>query len=61
MNREIMLGDEAVARAAIDAGISGAYSYPGTPSTEIFETVEALTRREDLSVHTRWSTNEKVA
>jgi indolepyruvate ferredoxin oxidoreductase, alpha subunit len=61
MNREIMLGDEAVARGAVDAGISGAYSYPGTPSTEIFEAVEALKKRESLSVHTRWSTNEKVA
>jgi indolepyruvate ferredoxin oxidoreductase, alpha subunit len=61
MDREIMLGDEAVARGAVDAGISGAYSYPGTPSTEIFEAVEALARRENLSVHARWSTNEKVA
>jgi indolepyruvate ferredoxin oxidoreductase alpha subunit len=31
------LGDEAVAQAAIDAGISAAYGYPGTPSTEIME------------------------
>ena len=35
----ILLGDEAVARGAIDAGITAAYAYPGTPSTEIFQTI----------------------
>ena len=33
------MGDEAAAWGAIDAGISAAYAYPGTPSTEAFETV----------------------
>jgi indolepyruvate ferredoxin oxidoreductase alpha subunit len=32
MSEEILLGDEAVARGAIDAGISAAYAYPGTAS-----------------------------
>ena len=36
----LQLGDEAVAQAALDAGIGGAFSYPGTPATEIFETIE---------------------
>jgi indolepyruvate ferredoxin oxidoreductase alpha subunit len=57
---EVLLGDEAVARGAIDAGISGAYSYPGTPATEIFEYVERFAKT-DKSIHTRWSANEKVA
>jgi indolepyruvate ferredoxin oxidoreductase alpha subunit len=35
--QELLLGDEAVALAAVHAGISGAFAYPGTPSTEIFE------------------------
>ncbi len=35
MNKKLLLGAEAVAVAAIDAGISGVYAYPGTPSTEI--------------------------
>ena len=61
MNKEILLGDEALARAAVDAGISGAYSYPGTPATEIFESVESQVRREHLDIHVRWSSNEKVA
>ena len=39
--RELLMGDEAVATAAIDAGIRGAFSYPGTPATEIFECVLA--------------------
>jgi len=58
--RELLLGNEAVAMGAIDAGIRGAYSYPGTPATEIFETIE---RRADLdrSIVARWSVNEKVA
>ncbi len=58
MASEVLLGDEAVALGAIHGGISGAYSYPGTPATEIFEFVE---RRTDDRVHTRWSPNEKVA
>ena len=36
----LLLGDEAVALAALHAGISAAYAYPGTPSTEIFEYLE---------------------
>ena len=35
MEKQLFLGDEAIAQAAIDAGISGVYAYPGTPSTEI--------------------------
>jgi indolepyruvate ferredoxin oxidoreductase alpha subunit len=34
---ELLLGNEAVARGAIDAGVSGVYGYPGTPSTEALE------------------------
>lgn len=60
MTVEVLLGDEAVARGAIDSGISGAYSYPGTPATEIFEYVERFVRK-DKSVHAYWSANEKVA
>jgi indolepyruvate ferredoxin oxidoreductase, alpha subunit len=61
MNRRILLGDEAVAKGALDAGISGAYAYPGTPSTEIFEYIRSTAAQESLPVHACWSTNEKVA
>ena len=36
---KLLLGDEAYAQGAIDAGITGCYAYPGTPSTEITEEV----------------------
>ena len=35
MNKHLFLGDEAIAQGALDAGLSGVYAYPGTPSTEI--------------------------
>ncbi len=60
MQREILLGDEAVGLGAIQAGLSGVYGYPGTPSTEIFEFVERRTKKAG-DVHAFWSTNEKVA
>jgi indolepyruvate ferredoxin oxidoreductase alpha subunit len=57
--KEILLGDEAIALGAIHAGISGAYAYPGTPSTEILEYVEKVADK--YNVHAIWSANEKVA
>ena len=60
MNREILLGDEAIGLGAIHAGMSGIYAYPGTPSTEIFEYVERKTKKAG-DIHAFWSTNEKVA
>jgi indolepyruvate ferredoxin oxidoreductase alpha subunit len=59
VKRELLLGDEAIALAALDAGISGAYSYPGTPATEIFEYVQS--RAAEFAVRASWSANEKVA
>ena len=60
MKPELLLGDEAIALGAIHAGIAGAFSYPGTPSTEIFETIMARTHGTGR-VWARWSANEKVA
>lgn len=57
----ILLGDEAVALGAVDAGISAAYAYPGTPSTEIFETIRRYALTADPPIKGLWSTNEKVA
>ena len=61
MSEEILLGDEAVARGAIEAGISAAYAYPGTPSTEIYQTIQDYAKQHSLPVRGMWSTNEKVA
>ncbi len=52
----IMLGNEAIARGAYEAGVKVSSSYPGTPSTEISE---FLAKYED--VYTEWAPNEKVA
>ena len=51
------MGDEAIALGAIHAGISGVYAYPGTPSTEITEFIQANAPE----VRSRWCTNEKTA
>ena len=50
MSEIILLGDEAVAHGAIDAGISCAYAYPGTPSTEIFQTIQDHVKEHQLSL-----------
>lgn len=50
-----------MAQAAIDAGISGSYGYPGTPSTEIIEYVQKMNERDDLGLFCKWSANEKTA
>ncbi|MBI2840618.1 MAG: indolepyruvate ferredoxin oxidoreductase [Acidobacteria bacterium] len=56
----VLLGDEAVARGACDAGITAAYAYPGTPSTEILEYVMAQTGGRGRPI-ARWCANEKTA
>lgn len=53
-----LTGNEAIARGAWEAGIRVAAAYPGTPSTEIMESL-ADYPADDL--HAQWSTNEKVA
>lgn len=59
--KKLLLGDEAIAQGAIDAGISGVYAYPGTPSTEITEYIQTSQLAKKRMIHSRWSTNEKTA
>ncbi|MDR1499974.1 MAG: indolepyruvate ferredoxin oxidoreductase [Tannerellaceae bacterium] len=61
MEKYLFLGDEAIAQAAIDAGLSGVYAYPGTPSTEITEYIQSSAEARARGVHSRWSVNEKTA
>jgi len=61
MQKLVLLGDEAIAQAAIDAGMSGIYAYPGTPSTEITEYVQHSKEAHKLGIRSNWSTNEKTA
>jgi len=61
MEKLLLLGDEAIAQAAIDAGLSGVYAYPGTPSTEITEYVQKSEQAKEGGIHSQWSANEKTA
>ena len=59
--KKLLLGDEAIALGAINAGLSGVYAYPGTPSTEITEFIQNNPLARERGVHSRWCTNEKTA
>ncbi len=61
MDRQLFLGAEAIAQGAIDAGISGVYAYPGTPSTEITEFIQRFAHNPEAEVRSAWATNEKTA
>ncbi|MGE5508341.1 MAG: indolepyruvate ferredoxin oxidoreductase subunit alpha [Chitinophagales bacterium] len=54
--KALLSGNEAIARGAWEAGVAVGAAYPGTPSTEILETLAPLP-----GVHAQWSPNEKVA
>ncbi len=60
MARQILLGDESVALGAIHAGITAAYAYPGTPSTETLEFLLEYRKRHGKP-HAAWCVNEKTA
>jgi indolepyruvate ferredoxin oxidoreductase alpha subunit len=62
MSASAMLGDEALALGAIHAGLSAAYGYPGTPSTEIMEYLQAEAEKQaEAGFIARWCVNEKTA
>ena len=56
---QFMMGNHAIARGALEAGVQFAAGYPGTPSSEIIEALSGAAR--SSNVHAEWSTNEKVA
>jgi len=55
----LFMGNEAIARGALEAGVSVVSGYPGTPSSEVIERLSEVARERNLYVE--WSTNEKVA
>ena len=57
--REYLLGNAAIAKGLLEAGIGLAAGYPGTPSSEIIEGLVEL--KGDLPLHIEWSVNETVA
>jgi len=56
MNKEYLMGNEAIGRGAVESGVKVVAGYPGTPATEILEYVSQYPE-----VHAEWSINEKVA
>lgn len=61
MEKQLLLGDEAIALGALHAGIAGVYAYPGTPSTEITEYIQRHPLSMERKLHSTWCTNEKTA
>jgi indolepyruvate ferredoxin oxidoreductase alpha subunit len=57
--RLLVLGNEAIARGVIEAGVQVVAAYPGTPSSEIMGTLVGVAK--ELDIYVEWSTNEKVA
>lgn len=55
-NKKIMLGNEAIARGAYEAGVKVSSAYPGTPSTEVSENIVKYDE-----IYAEWAPNEKVA
>lgn len=58
MHKEFLMGNEAIGKACIAAGVNVVAGYPGTPSTEVLETIA---KDNDGSVYVEWSVNEKAA
>ena len=58
MHKEFLMGNAAIARGAIAAGLDLVSGYPGTPSTEVLETTAKVN---DGSIYVEWSVNEKAA
>lgn len=58
MHKEFLMGNAAIARGAIAAGLRVICGYPGTPSTEVLETTA---KNNDGSIYVEWSVNEKAA
>ncbi|MEW6082324.1 MAG: thiamine pyrophosphate-dependent enzyme [Bacillota bacterium] len=57
--RVLLMGNEAIARGALEGGLEVAAAYPGTPSSEVLEALSGVA--EELGIYVEWSTNEKIA
>ena len=55
--KELLMGNEAVALGALAAGVQVVSGYPGTPSSEVLETIA---KRNPGGIHVEWSVNEKA-
>ena len=59
--KRLLLGNEAIVRGALEAGVAVAAAYPGTPSSEIANNLYQLAQEEAAGLYFEFSTNEKVA
>ena len=60
----VLLGNEAIARGIVEVGVAALFTYPGTPSSEIPNTLyaaQSLLREVGYNLYLEWSTNEAVA
>ncbi len=57
--RYLLMGNDAIVRGALEAGVGVASAYPGTPSSEIIENLSRAAR--ERNIYVEWSVNEKVA
>jgi len=57
--KELLLGNEAIVRGALEAGVGFASTYPGTPASEVGDTFASVAKQ--VGIHFEYSTNEKVA
>jgi indolepyruvate ferredoxin oxidoreductase, alpha subunit len=58
-SNELLMGNEAIARGALEAGVQVAAAYPGNPSSEIIGTLSQVAN--EMGIYVEWSVNEKVA
>ena len=58
-DRVLLMGNEAIARGAVEGGVQVAAAYPGTPSSEILDTLAEVA--DHFGIYVEWSANEKVA
>ncbi|MCK9355671.1 MAG: thiamine pyrophosphate-dependent enzyme [Dehalococcoidia bacterium] len=56
---QLLMGNEAIARGALEGGVGFSSQYPGTPSSEILSVLAAVSK--NMRIHTEWSVNEMVA
>ena len=60
-HQRILMGNEAIGRGIVEAGVTVATSYPGTPASEILAAVVTFAKETGAEVYAEWSVNEKVA
>ena len=58
-NTKLLMGNEAIARGALEAGVKVCAAYPGTPSSDIISNLAKVAKK--LNIYVEWSSNEKVA